>query len=199
MFSMALQKQYYFFIFFFCLLALLQTACKKEYSCEGCRTIAIVHDTVAIVPPVIINKFPQCSLCKASDDLQFGKWNFKTGNSFLCGSVDGSGFIAAKTAFTFFGPSACSIDTGIVVTIYLPEPLDQDKYDIPIEHVAFYYYDHNAPKDIFISLHTAPFTATIQSFIYSTGIATGTFSGTVYKPNGDTAFVSDGRYKVKVR
>ena len=140
-------------------------------------------------------------MCKPTDDLLLGKWNFKTGNSFVCGTADGSGFIGGydKKIFTFFGPSACSIDTGLVMTIYLPLPLDHDMYDVYINQAAFYYYDHNAPKDIFISLPKAQFTATVKSYIYATGIATGTFSGTVFKPNGDTAFVGEGNYKVKLK
>jgi len=194
------RKQYYFFVYFLVLqIVLLQYGCKKEYSYEG-GPITVIPDT--IIPPVIINTFPQCSLCKATDNLLLGKWNFKTGNSFICGIVDGSGFIGGnsdKRIFTFFGPSACSIDTGLVMTIYLPISLDYDMYDVYISQAAFYYYDHNAPKDIFISLSAAQFSATIKSYISATGIATGTFSGTVFKPNGDTAFVTDGNYKVKLK
>jgi len=196
---MTARKQYYFFVFFLVLqIVLLQTGCKKEYSYEG-GAIPVIHDTIS--HPVPINKFPQCSLCKSTDEMVLGKWNFKTGNSFICGTADGSGFIGGydKKIFTFFGPSACSIDTGLVMTIYLPVPLDHDMYDVSVSQAAFYYYDHNAPKDIFISLSAAQFTATVKSYIYSTGIATGTFSGTVFKPNGDTAFVTDGNYKVKLK
>lgn len=193
------KKKYYFFILFFLLqIILLQSGCKKEYSYEGGPALVITHDSV-VVPPVIVNTLPGCSLCRPADELILGKWNFKTGNSFICGSVDASGFIAEKTAFTFFGPSACSIDTGLVITIYLPVILDQDRNNIFINKAAFYYYDHHAATDILISLQTAQFSATIDSYIYATGIATGRFSGTVFKPNGDTAFVRNGNYKVKVK
>jgi hypothetical protein len=195
------RKQYHFFVFFMVLqIVWLQTGCKKEYSYEGGTILPVVHDTIS--PPSGINKFPQCSLCKSTDDLLVGKWNFKTGNSFVCGTVDGSGFIGNsidKRVFTFFGPSACSIDTGLVMTIYLPISLDHDMYNVYVSQPAFYYYDHNAPKDIFISLSLAEFSATIKSYISATGIATGTFSGTVFKPNGDTTFVSDGNYKIKLK
>ncbi len=177
---------------------LLQTlGCKKEYSYEG-TDLLIKKDSILLAPPPI-NNLPGCSICKVTDELFLGSWNFKTGSSFLCGSVTAAGMIAEKTAFTFFGPSACSIDTGLVMTIYLPISLDRDRFNIPISKVAFYYYDNNATKDILISLQAAPFSATIESFIYTTGIATGTFNGTVFKPNGDTAFVSGGNYKIKLK
>ena len=85
------------------------------------------------------------------------------------------------------------------MTIYLPITLDEDRFDITTTKVAFFYYDKHAPKDIFISQPTTLFSVTIQSFIYATGIATGTFNGTVFKPNGDMVFISEGKFKVKLR
>ncbi len=193
------RKQYYFFLFSLGLsLLLLQTVgCKKEYSYEGGNLI-VQKDSI-LLPTVPVNNIPGCTTCNVTDELLLGKWNFKTGNAFLCGSVTAAGMIAEKTAFTFFGPSACSNDTGLVMTIYLPLSLDRDRFNIPISKVAFYYYDNNSTKDILISLQAAPFSATIKSFIFETGIATGTFNGTVFKSNGDTAFVNEGNYKIKLR
>ena len=197
---MANRKQYYFFVLFLGLqIVVLQiTGCKKEYSCEGGCNVVIQRDSV-IIPPVISPTFPGCSSCKVADELLLSKWNFKTGNTFVCGSVDNAGFIGEGKAFTFFGPSACSIDTGIVFTVYLSATLDHDIYNETINNVAFYYYDHHAAKDIFISLSAKPFTVNIQSFISSTRIMTGSFSGTVFKPSGDTAVISDGKFKVKLK
>jgi hypothetical protein len=100
--------------------------------------------------------------------------------------------------FTFFGPSACSVDTGIVVSVYLPVPLDQDRYGLSTDETAFYYYDHNSPNDILDSRHTATFTVVVQSFIYNTGIATGTFNGSVYTVNGDIVQITDGQFKASL-
>lgn len=197
--EMTNRKPYYFSLCSLGLLiVLLQTlGCKKEYSYEGGNLI-VQKDSI-LLPSVPVNNIPGCITCKVTDELLLGKWNFKTGNVFLCGSVTSAGIIAGKTAFTFFGPSACSNDTGLVMTIYLPVALDRDRFNIPISKAAFYYYDNNATKDILISLQAAPFSATIKSFIFETGIATGTFNGTVFKPNGDTAFVNEGNYKIKLR
>lgn len=171
------------------------TGCQKEYSYEG--SDSTIHKD-SILPPVV-KEFPECSLCRATDDLLLAKWNFNTGNSFLCGVVNKAGFVGGNKTFTFFGPSACSIDTGLVMTVYFPIALDQDMYNITTNEVAFYYYDHHATQDIFISQPLKPFSVTLQSFIYATGIATGTFNGTVFKPNGDTAFIGEGKFKVKLR
>ncbi len=192
-------RQYYFFalllpIFF------VNTGCKKDYSFEGAN---IITDSVIlpVSPGPVVKEFPDCALCNVTNDLSTGHWNFKTGNSFLCGGVTNSGFFAgySKTDFTLFGPSACSADTGLVLSVYLSVPLDQDRTNLTASATAFYYYDNTAPKDIFISMPDKPFSVTVQRFVYSTGIATGTFSGTVFKANGDTAFITQGNFKVIIK
>ena len=85
--------------------------------------------------------------------------------------VDKAGFVGTNTVFTFFGPSACSIDTGMVLSFYLLVPFDQDRFDVLTSNTSFHYYDHHAPKDIFIRHPPTPFWVNIESYIYSTGIA----------------------------
>jgi hypothetical protein len=196
-------KPYYFFFLLLALpiLFLQNTGCEKEYSFEGIDTARIQPDTISIQPPVVVSTFPQCQSCQASEELLTGTWNFETGNAYLCGTFTNSGFIGgySKTDFTFFGPSACSVDTGIVVSVYLPVPLDQDRFNISSSSSAFYYYDNHAPKDIFDSSPLTGFTVTVQSFILSTRIATGIFSGTAYKPNGDTVNIINGKFKAELK
>ena len=195
------RKQYYFLFFFLILQIILlhSTGCQKEINYEGGDSI-LKKDSILPIPHPV-KEFPVCSSCRVSDDLLLSKWNFKTGNSFLCGDVDkaGAGIDAEKKAFTFFGPSACSLDTGLVMTVYLPITLDEDRFNITTTKAAFFYYDHHATKDILISQPATLFSVTIQSFIYATGIATGTFKGTVFKPNGDMVFIDEGKFKIKLR
>lgn len=197
--AMIFREKYIFsFSVLILLIALLQTGCKKEYSYEGGPAPVITHDSI-ITPHVTVNTFSGCSLCKATNDLSLSTWNFKIGNSYLCGTVDGAGIDFKKTAFTFFGPSAYSIDTGLVMTIYLPLPLNEDKFNIITTKTAFFYYDHHAANDILISRPATAFTVTLKSFIYATGICTGNFYGTVFKPNGDAVIISDGNFKIKFK
>ena len=200
---MKIIKQYHFLVLAFILpIFLLQnTGCYKDYSIEGIDTTRMARDTASSGPVGIIKAFPDCALCNPESDISIGHWNFKTGNSFLCGGVTNSGFIGgySKKDFTVFGPSACSVDTGLVISAYLDVPLDQDRYNLSTFQTAFYYYDNHAPKDILISLPTEPFVITVQSFTYATGIAIGSFSGTVFKANGDTAIVTDGKFKVQLK
>ncbi len=204
--------RYYFFFLILCLpvLILQNTGCVKEYSFEGAPQDTIPTDTIpvdtiqtdtldtTVIPPAII--FPQCNFCKELNQVDLGHWSFKIGDTYLCGSFSNSGFFSglSKMNFTFFGPSACSDDTGIVVSVYLPVPLDQDRYGLSTNETAFYYYDHNSPDDILDSRSTATFTVTVQSFIYATGIAIGTFSGDVYTVKGDIVHITDGQYKASL-
>ncbi len=196
-------KRYYLFFFFFAFVILLlqNSSCKKEYSFEGLLNdtmpVNMPADTLDTItsPPAII--FSQCDFCNATDEILLGHWGFKAGNAYLCGSFSNSGFFSgqSKTSFTFFGPSACSDDTGLVVSVYLPIPLDRDRNDLSTNQTAFYYYDHNSTNDILASRPTSVFSVTVQSFNYATGIATGTFDGIVFTATGDSIRITDGRFK----
>lgn len=203
---MNLSKLYYLVAVFFILPTLLlqNTGCEKEYSYEGGDTLIIRDpvDSITLPPDAdTLKVFPVCSLCNATANLSVGTWSFKTGSSYVCGTTTSSGFFGgySKTDITFFGPSACSEDTGLVMSVFLPVPLDRSRSNLVADRTAFYYYDHNAPNDIFDSQSEKPFTVTIENFNISTGIATGTFKGTVFKPNGDTVVIKEGRYKVQIK
>ena len=205
---MNLSKLYYFLFAFLVMpmLLLQSTGCEKDYSYEGGDTLTVIRNPVDPVPDSLLiadtaKVLPDCSLCHPYDDLAIGTWSFKIGSSYVCGGTTNSGFFGgySKMDITFFGPSACSVDTGLVMSIFLPVALDRDYSSITSSRAVFYYYDNNSANDIFDSQFEKPFTVTIESFKISTGIATGTFSGTVFKPNGDTAVVRDGRYKVTIK
>jgi len=190
----------YYAIFLFLLLPLLllqNIRCAKEYSFEGAIVDTVSTgggDTATSQTPQ--TSFPYCNSCDPSSLITLGHWSFKTGNIFQCGTFTNSGFFNgfSKKNFTFFGPSACSIDTGIVVSVYLPIALDRDQFNVTTVQTAFYYYDHNASADILQSRPPYIFSVTVQSFIKATGIVTGTFRGTVFSPNGDSTHVTDGRF-----
>jgi len=206
---MTFSKLYYFLTVFLVLsmLTFQNIRCTKEYSYEGRDTAISTSNTPMPQKDSITTSqdttklFPQCAKCHSSDSLKVGSWNFKAGNSYLCGSTTNSGFFGgnSKMDITFFGPSACSVDTGLVISAYLPVALDRDRFNITTTQAAFYYYDHNAPEDILDSRSEAVFSISVGSFIYATGVATGTFSGKVFKANGDTVIVSEGNYKVYIK
>lgn len=182
-----------------------QSGCAKEYSCEGCDTVHNPLDTTTIQDTTIVqdttttsltDSFPQCDSCNETKPLAMNTWSFKIGNSFICGTFTNPGFFSglSRTAITLFGPSACSVDTGIVLSVYLPVPLDRDRNNIIASSTAFYYYDHNSTNDIFDSADPYPFSIIIDSYNFTTNIVSGRFSGTVIKPNHNKTAISDGHF-----
>ena len=178
---------------FACLLLIL-ISCKKEYSCEGCNTVVTVDTTT-------INNIPRpyiCPSCVGADDFIENKWSLYNGTNFYCGVIDTAIAAPARNGFTFFGPSACSIDSGLVMTINTePAFLNQDVYNSTTTKVGMYYYDNVAQTYPFITKSSFQFSVTIESYIYQTRMMTGTFSGIVVKPNGGQTNLQ-GKFKVKI-
>lgn len=188
------------------ILMMQNSGCQKDYSYEGGDTAVVLRNPGVDSLPVAgatdtTNYLQVCAFCKPASDLAVGTWSFEIGKSYACGSTTNSGFFGGYTKMdiTFFGPSSCSGDTGLVLSIYLPVPLDRNRSNVVANLAAFYYYDNNATTDIFDSKPERPFKVTVESFNISTGIAVGSFSGTVFKANGDTSVVKNGRYKVLIK
>jgi hypothetical protein len=176
------------------LLLILISGCEREYSYEG-------GDPVVIDPiPVPIPDQPawMCASCINQDRFTESKWSFFNDNKIICGISDTARVNAERTFFTFFGPSACSIDTGMVIGVYLNEVLDKDQYNIISRYASFYHYDNVGQTDIHISRVGFPFTVRIESYIHQTRTATGTFNGPVFTANGDSSYINFGKFKVKL-
>ena len=182
-------------VFFSMLLLLIIVSCKKEYSFER-GNFSTATDTIHV--PVIINDFPICPACITNTITELSQWSFKSGNSVLCGEADTAIINLERNAFTFFGPSSCSGDTGMVITVYLDtEMLNRDRANLTVK-AAFYYYDGITPSYIFMSPANSIFSVTISNYVHQTKIATGTFQGSVIRSNGTGASITSGKFKVKL-
>ena len=176
------------------LLFIIHSGCVKEYSYER-RDSVIVTDTIkpGDTAPWI------CPACIGRDTLLESKWSFHNWNVFFCGSIDTAIVNPERTAFTFFGPSACSVDTGMIISAFLEGiVLNKDLYNFTSQDGAFYYYDNVRQTTIFISRQTNPFSVTIDSYIHQTRMATGTFNGPIFRTNGGASYVFSGKFKVKL-
>jgi hypothetical protein len=181
---------------FFLSLLLILSGCAKEYSYEGGVT-PVIHDTLP--PPVVVNDFPVCPFCKTITNTALSTWSFKKGNTTVCGTVDTAIITLERTAFTFFGPSSCSADSGLVITVYLGnESLNRNRTNLAINNIAFYYYDRVTPSYIFMSLANSPFSGTIDNYDHQTKIASGTFTGNAVRSDGSAASITSGKFKVKL-
>ena len=169
--------------------------CIKDYSYEG----ETIKDSTVIEDPIPPSVFalPVCSSCAAKDSLLLSNWSFKTDSTLICGTVTNAVISPNRTGFTFFGPSACSADTGLVMTVYLNGVvLDGDKSGIRTERVIFEYYDRGKP-DILLSRPLPGFSLYITRYDHQTGIASGTFGGYAATQNGAVILIKAGKFQVK--
>lgn len=180
-----------FFVF-----VILHFGCAKEFSFERDGS-PVVRDTIPV--PVVVNEFPFCAACVTNTGTGLSEWSFKSRNSVLCGKADTAIINPDRNAFTFFGPSSCSGDTGIVVSVYLEgNVLNRDITNITTNHNAFYYYDRVTPSYIYMNPISSFFWVTIASYNHQTKIATGTFQGYVIRTNGTGTNIESGRFTVKL-
>ncbi len=171
------------------------SSCAKEYSIEGLPTSGF--DTVII--PVSGQEFKGCNLCVSSSGTGLSSWSFKIGNAQMCGEIDTAVVSPQRTAFTFYGPSSCSLDTGMVITVYLlGDTLNKDLQNISKERNVFYYYDRTVPSDILVSRQNVPFTVIIDNYDHQTKIANGRFEGNVFNATGGGTRITTGKFKVKL-
>ena len=179
------------------------SGCVKEYSYEGgpANDPLPINDTISIPDTTVIPliSFPFCAGCSSMDDYILSTWKFKSNGSLLCGTVTNAVITPERNGFTFFGPSACSADTGLVMTVFLnAEALDRDQSNITTNIVTFQYYDNATLSDIFNSgLRTVLFT--IDTYVQATGIAKGRFAGNVKTKDSTVAPIMDGKFAIKFK
>lgn len=176
------------------------SGCTKEYSYEG-SPIGDTHtDTLPVGDSTIkpILAFPECAECKTTTDGSGIFWNFKYDTSLLCGNITNAVITPERTAFTFFGPSTCSLDTGLVMTVYLDaDTLNRDKSNIMAGKAFLDYYDNVSGQPIFLSDQQQIISLTISSYEHATGIAKGTFSGRAFTKENAVALIKEGNFEIK--
>lgn len=167
--------------------------CTKEYSVEGLNVPPILIDTIK--PPVTAYV---CPYCPGNETFIENKWSLRDDTLLRCGIVDTAIVNPQRTGFTFYGPSACSADTGIVMTIILDTVLNRDLADIRSRYAAFYYYDNVGQTYIYMSTQQNPFTVIIDSYDHQTRLASGTFSGLAFRTTVGGTFIKSGKFKTKL-
>ena len=177
------------------LILVTDSACIKEYSYER----EAIQDSTFVEEPLPVAGFslPFCSTCDGRDTGLLSTWSFKTDSIFSCGKNTNAIISPERTAFTFFSPSACSPDTGLIMTVYLNGiVLDSDKSGISTNRVIFQYYDKGGP-DILLSRPLPGFTLKIDTYTHQTRIASGSFTGNAATQNGDIILIKEGKFNIK--
>ena len=199
-----LYKKIYNSSLLFVLLQIGFISCEKEYSYEGGNTAILPIDSLVDSVPVkdslnhIPPEFSFCAFCNNNNPLKESTWSFKIDTTILCGSVDTAIVLGNRAAFTFFGPTSCVKDSGIIFTIYLsPYQLNRDTTYYTVPKASFYYYHTLAPF-ILMNQPAEPFQFVISSYVHATRIATGTFSGVAQRTDGRAVVITDGKFNIKL-
>ncbi len=174
------------------------SGCAKEYSFEGGR-VPVRTDTIVTPPPVVPAPY-FCASCTGRDLYEENRWSFYDNNIFFCGIIDTAIVAPLRSGFTFYGPSACTTDSGAVYTVTFEngERLDRDLVNITTRRGAFYYYDNPRLAYIYMNVSNTPFNFTIEEYNHQTKMARGYFSGMVRKENGGGTLISSGKFKVRL-
>ncbi len=179
-----------FFIFFICY------SCSKEYSGVAINT-TVVNDTIFNPAPAI--KPYVCPACIGNENFQENKWSFRDNTLLRCGIIDTAIVNPERTGFTFYGPSSCSKDTGIIMTVLLDTlHLNRDISNVTYSRSAFYYYDNVGHTYIYMNRQQIPFSLTIETYTHNDRMITGSFSGFGYRENGSSGSINSGKFKVKL-
>lgn len=153
-------------------------------------------------------KFPFCSTCYTTQLYIFNKWSFNNYKSNVCGNV-----LYAKIEtgedLTFRGFQDCTRDTQFLVTgVFPPDTFDSDRLNVVATYSNFLLY---APNNVILAVaggtNGTPLTmnAVLDTFNYSTGIASFRFYGYAYTNKGGSSYITgdssyiDGRVRAKVR
>lgn len=175
--------------------------CSKEYSFEGTDTLPVQlppvqrdSTTTDTVPSTGANS---CTGCSSS--LLDGRWSLKVGNILYCGAIDTAILSMARNTFTFFGPSECSADSGLIINAMLsPDALNRSVQQYVIAKATLYYYDKVSGLYMVQSQQGKPFTVTILRYDHDTKEAEGSFEGVTVTRAGQEISVKDGRWKTKL-
>lgn len=173
--------------------------CKKEYSYEGGNVpsdTSIIRDTIVIKDTATSVVFPACISCNSIDTFSASIWSLKVAGVVLCGKVTRAVVSPDSSGMTFFGPSICSVDSGLIITAFFFDgSLSKDQSNLIAERASLEYYDNTTSSDVLVSKKPNNFSVTIISYNPQRGM-TGTFNGWVVDKKGNVVEVDDGKFGI---
>ncbi len=175
--------------------------CKKEYSLEGnpLQIIPIPADTTSARDTAgIAMAFPYCNTCSYSNMAAELTWSFKIDTSLFCGNVTNGVISPDGKGMTFFGPSACSRNYGLIITAFFNDAVfTMDQNHLVATHVTLQFYDHTGTSDILQSKPPLVFGLIFDTYSKFTKQATGSFNGSALNKAGDLVAIKAGRFRVR--
>ena len=180
-----------------CVLLLNIQGCTKEYSYEiqPVDTTGNGPDSTDTLQTDFI--YFQCPQCEKNPGYIMGKWSFMIDSFSFCGIVTGEVMLTERTAFTFFGPSTCSADSGLIITCYMDEPFAEEAAYVSVDLVTLRYYNHPGAKDMLLADASLGFALVIQNYSKTTGIMSGYFIGNVLTDRNTIERISNGKFEIQ--
>lgn len=180
------------------LLLVTGSRCSKEYSLEGNDSLAVTplpeRDSMPGADTSLEKEITACAGCNSS--LIEGQWSLSLGDALVCGPIDTAILNLERNAFTFFGPSRCSPDSGLIISVGLDSlKLDKNISNLTIKKATLYYYDNISGLYVVQSEQNKPFSIVILQYDHTTKAVEGTFSGTGFTPGGRQIALTKGRWK----
>ncbi len=185
----------------FCFITCGISSCKKEYSFEG---NAVNSDTTRLQDTSIVRdtsisaiQFATCKGCNTIDTASGSHWSFQVGEVKLCGGVTRAVISPDSLGMTFFGPSLCSIDSGLIITVFfLENTFNKNQINIIASRASLQYYDNITPSDVMVSKRPNVFNLTILNFTPAVGFS-GVFNGWVIDRLGKLVKVDNGKFIIR--
>jgi len=146
--------------------------------------------------------------CETPQSYILNKWNFNNYKSNICGNVLYAK-VEAGEDLTFRGFQDCTRDTQFLVTgVFPPNTFEADRLNVVASYSIF---SLGAPNNVILAVgggtNGTPLTmnAVLDTFNYSTGVASFRFYGYAYTNKGGSSYITgdssyvDGRVRAKVR
>jgi hypothetical protein len=192
-------KRFFYIILFVFSFYFLTIGCEKEYSYEGGPQDSIAVPDVDSVPGPADSdgSFPICTACLTADTVSVPKWSLEIDSSLQCGAVTNTVVSPDETAMTFFGPSTCWKDEGLIITAHFGDQfLNANRESFTSNQASLVYYDNTNGPDKLQSLAPADITVIIDHYTKQTGIATGRLIGIAADVNGKS-FEINGTFTIR--
>ncbi|MEO7962074.1 MAG: hypothetical protein ABIR19_11035 [Ginsengibacter sp.] len=171
--------------------------CSKEYSFEGSSVFNNIPRIDSAQLPAPSTHLLFCDKCQDGNSSDTTYWNFLFEGKRLCGPVTKAIMTPEKNRFTFFGPTLCSVDTGLVMSVFLEDEfLNRDLSNIQSMSVALEYYDNTTLSNILTSVRSG-ISFNIDTYSASTRTAKGSFSGSVKMKDSSIVSLTSGNFVIK--
>lgn len=196
--------------YFYCIAI---SSCQKEFLCEDCilTDTTTSRDTTTIKLPGKIDStinFGYCSACMSNPTYVFNEWSFRNYKSILCGQIH-SAVLDSGNNVLINGIADCLKETYFSITArFPPNTFKVDQTNITASYSNFLFYDQN---NVILAVaggeNGTPLTmnAVLDTFNIATKVASFRFFGYAYTNKGgssyiigDSTYISDGRFSVKI-